>query len=202
MSSCDTFLGKWGTVVRRAANFVCRDFPDVEKSDVLQHLYAFVLEEGFTDPEESWIPKVLCRSGTIFAWDQRKEHLQLSCQYSYRTSDVRHILETVFEMQDWSNVRVPDDAKSEFNDVFMELNSDIKRAWESLGHAQKKVIFERYALGWEPETAADKKRLWRAIVALTDSVNWYKRPRSRDFVGTRRAITNAHARADISHLED
>lgn len=198
----DDFVTKWGDIVNRIANSVARDFPDIERDDVAQYLYMLILEQKFEDPTLIWMFKVLSRAANIYAWDQRKEHLQLSPQYSYRTRDVKAILASLFDRQDWESVKVPDDAKSEFNDVFLEINCDVKGAWMKLGYAQKRAIFEKYALGFEPKDEAAQKRLYRAVAALTDNLNWYQKNRGEDYVGSRRVITNANARANISHLED
>lgn len=200
----EDILSLWKDSINRTASFVCRDFPDVEKEDVRQELYVFVLKNQakLKSPEYQGATTALTKAAKAYAWDQRKQHLQLSSQYSYRTSDIKAILESVFDARDWNSVSVPDDAKSEFNDVFLELNCDIKRAWESLGHSQKKIIFERYALGQSPEDAAGAKRLSRAIEKLTDTVNWYQKPPDRDYTGTRKAITNANARYILGNQGD
>lgn len=192
----------WKDLVDRTTSFIVRDFPDVEREDVVQALFLFVFEnrDKLKSPDQVGATRTLARAAKEFAWDQRKQHLALSTQYSYRTSDVKHILETAFNHDSWENVRVPDDARSEFNDVFLEINSDVLRAYQSLGHSQKKTIFERYALGIYPENQTEVKRLYRAIVALTDNLNWYQRPRDVEYVGTRRVKTNANSRYDIDGL--
>lgn len=198
----EDIISLWRDLVERTASFISRDFPDVEREELVQQLFLFVVENGkyLKEPTQVGSAKALSRAAKQYAWDQRKEHLTLSSQYSYRTSDVKYILETVFDARDWEGVRVPEDAQSEFNDVFLEINSDVKRAWEKLGYAQKQVIFRKYALGWEPETQTETKRLYRAIVALTDNLNWYQHPKGHQHVGTRRAITNANARYNIDGL--
>jgi hypothetical protein len=191
----EDLVSLWGDAVKRTAGFVARDFPDVEREDVMQELFLFIMKHPTLEsPDKPGSTMVLMKAARFYAWNQRKQHLQLSPQYSYRTSDIKAILETVFDQRDWANVRVPEDAQSEYNDVFLEINSDVKRAWESLGHAQKKVIFEKYALGIDPQGQTEAKRLSRAIEKLTDAINWYQKPDNRDYVGTRRVITNANAR--------
>lgn len=194
----------WKDAITRTARFTARDFPDVEVEDISQHLWLKIFsQKHFKDPDAAGASKMLARWAKAFAWDQRKEHLTLSAQYNYRASDVREILQTVFSQEDWVNVRIPDDARSEYNDVFLEINCDVKVAWERLGHAQKKVIFERYALGLDMITDADRKRFYRAIDQLVENLNWYKkRQDNRECVGSRRAISNANARFDISKLND
>lgn len=194
----------WGDLVRRTASFVCRDYPDVEREDMQQELFIFILSNRgkLRYPDQVGAASALSKQAQFIAGQIRAQHLQLSAQYSYRTSDVRSILQTVFDRQDWSSVRIPDDARSEYNDVFLEINSDVSRAWKSLGHSQKVAIFEKYALNSPPEDAAARKRLQRAIEQLTDSLNWYRRQPDRDYVGTRRVITNAHSRANISGLTE
>lgn len=197
-------ISLWRDAIKRTAGFVSRDFPDLEKEDLQQELYAFILKnhETLESPDKPGSTVVLMKVAKQYAWNQRKEHLQLSPQYSYRTSDIKAILESVFDSRDWSNVQIPDDAKSEFNDVFLEVNCDVKRAWESLGYAQRKVIFEKYALGQFPDGDTARKRLNRAIEKLTDNLNWYQKQPHRDYVGSRRTITNANARYILGKQND
>lgn len=200
----DNLIEVWGDTIKRTANFVARDFPDVEREDLRQELYLFVLAHPTLEsPEKPGSTVVLAKAAKMYAWNQRKQHLQLTAQYSYRTSDVRAILETVFEPSAWEGVNVPEDAKSEFNDVFLEINCDVKRAWESLGYAMKQTIFKKYALGWEFERgSAESKRLSRAIERLTDNLNFYRKPPDRDYVGSRKVITSANARYNVSKLTE
>lgn len=200
----EDLISQWADSVKKTAVFVCRDFPDVEKEDLSQHLFMKLLEnqQYLKSPDEQGATTLLIKWGRQYAWDQRKEHLMLTSQYSYRTSDVRHILETVFDRRDWNGMKVPEDAKSEFNDVFLEMSTDVKRAWESLGHTQKKIIFKRYALGEVPELGGDRTRLSRAVGALTDKLNFYQRQPNRDYEATRKVITNANARHRISNSWD
>lgn len=198
----EDLLSLWKDAVERTARFVVRDFPDVEREDVIQELFLFIIQnqERLKHPDQVGAQKTLARAAKEFAWDQRKQHLALSVQYSYRTSDVKAILETAFDHSNWENVRVPDDARSEFNDVFLEVNSDVVRAFHSLGHSQKKVIFQRFALGVYPENQTEVKRLYRAVAALTDKLNWYQKAPDSDFVGKRKVISNNNARYNIGGL--
>lgn len=199
----DVDYDTWKPLVERATAYVCRDFPDVEREDISQHLWMKLMEnrQHITSHEERGVPTMLSRWGTTYAWDLRKEHLQLSPQYSYRTSDIKKVLDVIFDKRDWENAVVPDDARSEFS-CSIEVATDIYIAYEKLGHAQKQAIFERYALGVAPKDDAGVKRLYRAVCALTDKLNWYQKQPDRDYVGTRKVLTNANARANISHQEN
>lgn len=200
----DNLIEVWGDAIRRTANFVGSDFPDVSPEDLRQELYLFVLAHPTLEsPDKPGSTKVLMKAARQYAWDQRREHLQLSAQYSYRTSDVRAILETVFDRSQWEGVAVPDDARSEFNDVFLEINVDVKRGWESLGYSQRRVIFQKYALGWQFDRgSAEAQRLARAVNKLTDAINFYQKQPDRDYVGSRKAITTANAHYKISKLTE
>jgi len=194
----------WAKDVNRTAAFVSGDFPDVEREDLTQHLFMKLLEnqQYLKSPEERGATTMLLWWAKAYAKSVRTEHLQLSPQYSYRTSDIRDILHVVFQQQDWESVEVPDDARSEFRDVFLEINIDVKRAFEKLGEKQKLVIFEKYAMSIDPVDPAGRKRLSRAIEALTDRVNFYQHAIDDEFIGKRRVMSNAKARYVTKNQEE
>lgn len=196
-------ISAWKEVIAKVASFVAADFPDVEKEDLIQQLYLFILEKTtLTDPDSRGATTILTKAAKDWAWNQRKQHLHLTAQYSYRKSDVRAILETAFDHDRWSGVRVPDDARSEFNDVFLEINTDVKNAWVTLAKSDKKIIFEKFALGIDPD-ASGRVKLSRAIQKLTDKLNFYQGlQKPEQFIGRRRVVNNATAQARIHGLTD
>jgi hypothetical protein len=91
----------WNPLISRIARYVSSDFPDIETEDLSQDLFCFVLERGWERPENQPSEYILRRVARMKAAGYRAEHLTLSAQYAYRTSEVRQILEHLFDREDW-----------------------------------------------------------------------------------------------------
>lgn len=184
----------WEEIVSRTVRFVVKDFPDVEYDDLFQDVMAYVLQNSnLRNPDGEHVSTGLYKKAVGYAWEYRKQSLYITSQYSYRTSDVKKILETLFDYREWSTSFIPDDAKSLSDDDRLVVNSDIKKAYDSLSDEYKQRIFTRYALKIEPETPNQKRNLNRAIEKLTDYINFYQWGRESEGPGGRRAISNATA---------
>lgn len=187
----------WEDIVAKTSRFVARDFPDVSSDDLFQDLMMYVLSnKNLRNPDGEHVASGLYKRCVKFAWEYRKQSLYLTSQYSYRTSDVRKILETLFDYRDWTHSFLPDDARSLSDDDRLVVNSDVKRAYETLSEIYQVSIFKRYALKQIPTATGDKERLRRAVERMADYLNFYKSvtPRSHEGPGSRRVISNATAR--------
>lgn len=186
----DDFHSRWKDSVTRISSSVARDFPDSTAEDISQHLWVFLLEnqDKFKDPDGSGVTAALFRMAKQYATRLRSEALHLSPQYAYRTSDIKKILETVFERSKWMTGWVPEDAESIKNSAdALDLQSDISWGIEQLSEPERQVLGKRFVARDELDDK-DRKRLQRAIEKLTDVVNTYPRPGH-----PRRAMTNARA---------
>jgi hypothetical protein len=197
---------QWDEVIGQVSRSVSRDFPDVETEDLYQHLWEFILTDGGLIPESANTTSLLYRIANRYSWQLRKEHLNLSPQYAYRTSDVRKILETQFEYVDWDTTFVPDDARSELGCDSVELSAEVSWGLMRLKRRNEEyydAILRRYGDFIVPHrTSNERRRLDRAIEALCDILNWYERPVS-DPVGSRKVINNATANYRIrGQLDD
>ena len=193
---------KWEELVSKTARFVARDFPEVLEEDLFQDLMTYVLEnKRLANPDIKGVTTALYRQAVRLAWEWRKQALYMSAQYSYRTTDVRKILETLFDRSDWEVSYLPDDAKSLSDDDRLIVNVDLKVAYDRISPVYREVLFDRYALGIIPAEGAPKKRLQRAIEALTDALNFYYDPRDHTGPGSRRAISNAAAAYKIQEQD-
>jgi len=191
---------EWEEIVSRTVRFVVKDFPDVEYDDLFQDLMTYVLgNRNLKNPDGPHVSTGLYKKAIQFAWEYRKQSLYITSQYSYRTSDIKKILETLFDYREWTTSFIPDDAKSLSEDDRLVVNSDIKRAFDSLSDEYKQTIYSRYALNILPESTNGKRNLNRAIATLTDYINFYQWGRRTDGPGQRRTITNATANYIITN---
>lgn len=123
------------------------------------------------------------------AFDMRTKELHARCQYTYTVSTVRRILETM-------HVEIPDMVHPETMDV-IAMRSDIRTCMKELPEEMQQSILDRYVIGVIPSNgSAGRKALNRAVDRLTDTMNYYQG--GTQFIGTRKIISNAHARAITS----
>ena len=203
VSAGDAKYALFQDIVRKTAKFVARDFPEVDWEDLFQDVMLEVLSnDKIVSPEDDHISTGLYRIATEHAWEYRKQALYISPQYSYRTSDIRKILETAFNPSAWDSSFLPDDARSMSQDDRLVINSDIKRGMNYLPPDYVEALFKRYALK-ESTTkgSAAEKVLQRATERLTDVLNFYVFDNHHEGPGSRRAITNANARYIISNQD-
>lgn len=187
-------------VLSKVAHFVSRDFPEVEEEDLYQDLMVYILERPLlVDPDADYVSKGLYDVATKRAWEYRQQGLTLSPQYSYRTSDVKRILETVFDYEAWEGAHLPEDMRAD--DVFddsVTAHSDVKAAYNHLGKAYQRTLVDKYLM--KEEVSSD--RLRNAIERLTDILNTFNLSWNRDGLGGRKTISNAQAQWNLAHLND
>jgi DNA-directed RNA polymerase specialized sigma24 family protein len=137
----------------------------------------------------AFLRKIVSNVANVMRADARMR----SAQYTYRSSDVRAILTDALQgPSESSNVK-----NSDFDpDDFPNVRSDILACLFELSEDDRISIIMRYYYGYLSKNgSASRKRLDRAVDRLTSVMNNYRG--NKLFVGTRRAITNAHANAII-----
>lgn len=155
----------------------------------------FVMEKrGQLSPTDQYIAKALYRKAVAKSWEYRKVALHLSAQYSYRVSDVRKIMETGFQWEEWEAGHLPEDCKSEDFDERLVVHSDLSRAYDFLTDHYQSVLYRRYYLNYDQPAASLRKALER----LTDILNHYQLKTGHVGTGTRRVVSNARAQLQIN----
>jgi DNA-directed RNA polymerase specialized sigma24 family protein len=191
-------------MIRRTVKRVTWDFASIDPEDLAQSLWEEVLISKVA-PSQPGLRKHLYRRAKAIAWTIRKEQLRISAQYSYRTEDVKLILETVFDDYDWIAGYVPQDAREGEHDsmAVLEVRMDVLIAFRQLPPQYQKAIEDRYVLGITPEPGgADHKRLSRAIKRLAEYMNsYYSSSQIAGRPGSRRVITNHEANYILQNQE-
>lgn len=187
----------WDNLIARTARRVSSDFPNVDYDDIYLHLWGYVINQReYVHPKKPGVAKVVAKEAKKQAWKYRAEHLRQTAQYSYRTDDVREILETTFHYSEWAEGYVPGDAVSKDAGAAIEVRADISWGIELLPPNYQNVIFKRYRDKIDiPADTNERRQLNRAIERLATVLNCYtpgKLPRQGP--GNRRAISNAQAR--------
>lgn len=198
----DKEVRDWESLINRVASSAGRKY-DMDQEDLGQDLWVYLLkaqaEGGMEDPQAEnaegnlwWICKTLAEK-------ERSEHLTVSVQYAYRMHNVRMLLETFFDHEDWPRAHTPEDAKSELGAVGVEMSSDLSRAWNKLSTAHKTVIFSWFGL--KNYDTVDRKALTRAIRRMTDVLNTYQ-GKPPGVVGKRTVISNTRAAGIIRRQDE
>lgn len=191
----ENLMETWDDIISRAARWTAHDFPNVTSDDLYQDLWVFVLETPALDPNNPGVYTVLARKAKTIAWDQRRADLQFTAQYSYRTSDVREILEGIYEYESWARGYCPADAIGGDRMGSVDVRADVTWAMEKLPSQYREIIESRYRNNTQFEAhSAERRRLNRAIKRLTDTLNSYYRGSAlAGHPGRRKVITNAQA---------
>lgn len=185
---------QWEDIVKKTARFVARDFPEASEEDLFQDLMMFVLEHPSLEAEHEYAARGLYNRGVMFAWEYRKQALYITSQYAYRTSDVRKILETLFDYREWDASFVPSDAKTFREDDRLAVNSDLMDAYQRISYTYQECIYDRYGKNIIPVEPAEKSKLSRAIEKLTDVLNTYRNLENHEGPGRRKPISSTQAR--------
>lgn len=188
----DDEVAEWSQLIWPVARITARDFPEAEAEDIFQDVWIILMERQaagkLLDINGDYVRTALFFAAKEAAWNERKQHLTISSQYGYRTSDIRNLFETFFNREDWYSAKVPEDAESEFN-VGVEMSSDLSRAWDQLSRPYKTLIYQRFGLG----LTVDSKKLSKALSRAADILNNYETRHRPPGPGNRRVVTNAHA---------
>jgi DNA-directed RNA polymerase specialized sigma24 family protein len=175
-------------IIQRRARILAANNESLEYEDLAQESICTYLphKDRVMTKEEgghpiAFLSKIVENVAKTMTLTARQRH----SQYVYTTDDVRTILEGAFSDTD------------DIEDV--EGRSDVVICLRELPEPYRKAILSRYALGDIPKNgSAGRKRLDRAVYALAATMNNYSG--NVQFVGTRRVMTNAHARAVIGNL--
>lgn len=186
-------------VIKGAARKVTFDYPEVEYEDLTQELYLTFLQyqDTIRSEDEGGNPSALFNKiARQIASRIRTESLRATSQYNYRPSDLRRILETVYNQEMWPHAVVPEDAISIKGNDPIEISSDVAAALDRLPDVYRQAIEKRYKFGEVPTNGTyERKRLNLAISALADTLNSYRGYDTGP--GSRRVVSNATAQVMI-----
>lgn len=179
----ETIYDRWKSTVRRVAQRVARDYPDVEAEDLEQDLWVAITEMKW-DKIFGKRVKLLTKIAHRKAGEYRAQHLIISPQFAYRVSHVREILNHVFDRENW--VKIPPmignpgdttprkrGTEPSYNiDELLAEYSDVARAWKRLPVQYKRLILRKHGLDEEFERGSSEERTYyRAVARLTDIIN-------------------------------
>lgn len=168
----------WETAINKTVRFVVYDFPGVDREDVLQDLWEFVLSNpSLHSPDDDGVMGLLMKIGKRICWQYRKEDLRATSQYDYRPSDVRMILDNQFDYDDWCRTYVPPDCRSQLGNDHLDLAAEMSVALKQL--QQESPSLHRAVVRWygdndrHPAGSPERYTHGRAINRLVEILNRY-----------------------------
>lgn len=166
---------RFGSPVRRAVQWVAADFPGVDRGRIEQALWGWVREHEDLLDYHACEPS-LVRLAERAALQYRADHLYGTAQYNYRPSDVRYLLEFLYDREAWLLPRVPEDARSlgSGNDR-LDLMADVSAAVALLEPHDQVRLMWYYGLGRAVESrTSDSVMLRQTIYRLVEALNNYR----------------------------
>lgn len=172
-------IRQYDTLIGRISSFVAHDFPNLDEAEIRGELTLAMMESRpDVAPDDRALYRVLLGRARRYAVQQRTEDLSKTSQYEYRPSEVRRMLEEVFDPLEWVNTYVPQDAKS--IDLggcdAIELTADISWAMDLLPEKDRGLLRKRYE-DQEDLSITQDRALLRTIDRLTNILNSYARGR-------------------------
>lgn len=217
------------SLIARVSRRLGFEWPSVDADDIRQHLWEYVLSPGNSVDvsNENHALNILYRAGRKYCSKEYSHGLSISPQYTYLPKDVRRILSDALDPARFGVGWIPGSARARssgtgrapqvdddgrtLKDVMpevpsidtAEVHADVKRAFNALTLQDKQILFRVYVLGDDlPNGSPERKRLNRAVDALTSRINRYQQSDpSRTILGgpgSRRVIGNTQARARLA----
>lgn len=174
-----TMTRSFDVLIKQITDSTCKNFPAIDPEDLSQEVWVELITNYQDDlsPEDKALRSYLFTYARGAAWRMRVEQLRLSAQYFYRVSDVKEILETVFDRMDWPSGYTPRDARVGERDrmAAIEVRMDSLRGYWFLPKDYKESLISRYYDRVTPERGSEAyELLWYSLRRLTENMNTYQ----------------------------
>ncbi|MEU1881926.1 hypothetical protein ABZ470_31890 [Streptosporangium sp. NPDC020072] len=195
----DATLAKLIGFARDVSQFVAREYYTIEAEDIEGFLYEHMCSNSdrYADhiDVDGWIWAVMYAEGVRYARTQIVDFMYHSSQYIYTPQEVRGLLAKA-----WTEDTTFTGVVAIGDETVAVL--DLVTAFGKLRHDQQ-VLINRKIAG-EKLTDSERKAYYRATEYMTRLLNRHfnRRDERVDGIGTRRAISNAHAQAVTGDQEN
>lgn len=157
----------------------------LDADDIEQELWLFIMEspsvQNYLDTRsDGEIVNALNIQADNICSKERLDYDHFSGNFIYSPKDVRRLLENITQEE-----RVLDDERIDFDIALGALKDETPHYYDS--------IYSQFYMGYEAGSAADRKRVERAVDKLADLMNRKRSQRSAERTegpGTRPTITN------------
>jgi tRNA A-37 threonylcarbamoyl transferase component Bud32 len=170
--------------IQRAARTIALEWPNIIAEDeAAQEIALALLVDNYVDTvidmDVAARRHVLKKIGQHIAANYRTEYERHSGQYHYSSHEVRAILDR--------------GALSEQQTTFNAGTADVRVVWDALNDTHQQFLINRYVFGADPGDTNERKRVSRAVDALTALLNRAMRAKAvegHEGPGARCAVSN------------
>lgn len=186
-------------IIKRVARRVASEHHIIEREDMEQFLYCFVIKRKDSlpdDPKEvDWsVQSRFLQVARTEAFNQKRQHYMIDAAVSYSVKDVKRILLTHFDANDWDVVST--DGES-VEDSISE-HSDVAWALDHLDPKERSFVAECYKSNEFPASGTKEYRKLNSLtIKIANIANHFTRTDEGEGVGRRKAMSNAQSRAMI-----
>ncbi|WP_328691423.1 hypothetical protein OHA74_20850 [Streptomyces phaeochromogenes] len=191
-------LNEWLLYAKKVAKSFAYQFQGIDEDDIFQEMaiLLYTKEEQLkaTARTDSYVKKCLQNISWNYCMKERGSTIFYTDQYDYRPESVRLLLEQYYAGSA-GKVTVPEEMKTVHKDDDLAVYGDISRVVDELSETHQEALENKYMMGIDPETAAERKALSRAVSRVTQVLNENKKTATREYEGTgsRKAVSNAAA---------
>lgn len=184
-------------MIKRVAKKVASEHPILEADDLEQELVLMVIQRGDSLPAQSeveWsVQSFLTKVARTYGFKMKQQHYMIDPNISYQVSEIKDILTTHFNPDDWDYVR-----EGESVETRVAEHSDVAWALDRLSPEEKAFVAECYSAERLPKANTKEYRNLRAvIIKIANIVNSYTRRDEGNGPGRRKAVSNSHGQQMI-----
>lgn len=199
MSDNDGRIEAFYPTIQRVARRIASEHRYVDREDIQQHLVLFVLKKpSLPTPEDATfsVSRLLTGEARIFCFREKQAHYMTTDEFAYETSEVKEILQGVFDRDAWSAVVDGEDMEAR-----VSMYSDVAWAVDRLKPEDKAIIATAYRDGVRyPSGTKEYRKLRDITVKITNMLNHYARYDEWEGPGRRPVMSNNAANALIGRV--
>jgi hypothetical protein len=161
-------------IVQRAAYTVARKWPGIDREDIEQEIWVFLLPKFDKMPrDDDYLFKSAARAGHDYAANERDHYTRQTAQWIYTPNEVRALFrDAYFDPACWEEAPQKEKANRLFAGGVVVALWDMQEAFKGLPGAYQDVIVRCYRD--QPGVKRDeatRKRLNRAVDRATELLN-------------------------------
>lgn len=211
--------------IQRIATSLKRQYPQVQRDDIVQEMYVWALErqrkiveyQNKGDDGDKMLHTSLRRAGWAFCAHEKAQIMgyEPEDQFAYSIQILETLIPDVLDRESWlpfvsqgEASEVPSQADPAHGNTRLAMLCDVSASLEAGSDADKVLIFRRFINGETYQQMADadgitdeaaRRRVMRVLERMQKRLGGPKPP---EYTGIRRAMSNAAAQALTRNQED
>lgn len=202
--------------IARVASSLRKQYPMVERDDIVQELWVYYLSKDFSHANSKMLWTSLRRAGARWCSKEKAAVVGYEEQdlYHYSIGQIQELLPLAFNRNAWTlrgkeQVEGKAGGDPAHGNSHLAMICDVRSGLETGSAEDKALLWTAYGLGLDSTEhalslgltdAALRMRLNRAMQRLQRRLGGPK-PSERDYVGTRRVLSNAASQAITRNQE-